>query len=146
MNVGLGRSDGFTRHRDGTGYRAKVEFMVDTRSIKRDSLFLMAQVRLYGRAASDKVKVRNLSNTGIMVEGELLAEVGQRVIVTLRNVGEVGGTVAWTQSARVGIAFDEPIEAARARKHMLESQSEAPRYARPAVHAPYADNYRKRSI
>lgn len=120
--------------------------MVDTRGIKRDSLFLMAQVRLYGRAASDRVKVRNLSDTGIMVEGEILAEVGQRVIVTLRNVGEVGGIVAWTQSARVGIAFDEPIEAALARKNMIEAQTEAPRYARPAVKAPFADKYRKRSI
>ena len=52
---------------------------VDTRHLSRSSLFQMASVRLYGTATSDQVKVRNLSDTGVMVQGELLAEVGQRL-------------------------------------------------------------------
>ena len=106
---------------------------IDTRHLKRDSLFQLADVRLYGSAVSDRVKVRNLSDTGMMVQGELLAEEGQRVIVTLRNVGEVGGKVVWVQSAKLGIAFDERIDSALARKDLSERQKEAPRYARPAV-------------
>lgn len=105
----------------------------DTRSLKRDSIFQMADVRLEGSAASERVKVRNLSDIGMMVEGELIAETGQRVIVTIKKIGEVGGKVAWSQSARVGIAFDEPIDAQLARVSLFGEMPEAPRYARPAV-------------
>lgn len=106
---------------------------IDTRNIKRDSLFQLADVRLYGSAGSDRVKVRNLSDTGMMVQGELLAEVGQRVVATLRNIGEVGGKVVWVESAKVGIVFDERIDLQLARKDLTDRQKEAPRYARPAV-------------
>ena len=119
---------------------------VDTRHLSRSSLFQMASVRLYGTATSDQVKVRNLSDTGVMVQGELLAEVGQRVIVTLRNVGEVGGKVVWTESAKVGIQFDERIDAALAQKNLSERRTEAPRYARPAVDPPKDWNFSTRRI
>lgn len=120
--------------------------LLETRGIKRDSLFLTADVRLYGTAASERVKVRNLSDEGIMVEGELFAEEGQRVIVTLRNIGEVGGVVAWTQSARVGIAFDESIDSARVRQNFVETQKEAPRYARPAMGASKDRSFQTRKV
>ena len=119
---------------------------IDTRNIKRDSLFQLAQVRLYGSANSDRVKVRNLSDTGMMVQGELLVEEGQRVIVTLRNIGEVGGKVVWVNSAKCGIAFDETIDADLARKDLSERQTEAPRYARPAVEAPKDFSFARRRL
>ena len=106
---------------------------IDTRNFKRDTIFQIATVRLAGSIASERVKVRNLSDTGIMVEGELIAQTGQRVIVGIKKIGEVGGKVAWTQSARVGIAFDEPIDAKLARVSLVGEMPEAPRYARPAV-------------
>ena len=106
---------------------------LDTRNLKRDSLFLMADVRVEGSMASERVKVRNLSDGGVMVEGPLIASNGQRVVVTLKQIGDVGGVVAWTQSARIGIAFDEPIDASKARTALKGKMAEAPRYARPAV-------------
>ena len=106
---------------------------IDTRNIKRDSLFLMADVCLDGSAQPSRVKVRNLSDAGMMVEGPLVAQSGQRVVVTLKQIGSVGGRVAWTQSARVGIAFDETIDASKARTKLIGEMPEAPRYARPAV-------------
>lgn len=106
---------------------------IDTRNLKRDSLFLMADVRLEGSVRSERVKVRNLSDGGMMIEGELIASAGQHVVVTLKKIGEVGGVVAWSQSARVGISFDEPVDAGLARTSLVSEKSEAPRYARPAV-------------
>lgn len=106
---------------------------IDTRNLKRDSLFLMADVRLEGSVRSERVKVRNLSDGGMMIEGELIASAGQRVVATLKKIGEVGGVVAWSQSARVGISFDEPVDASLVRTSLAGEKSEAPRYARPAV-------------
>ena len=106
---------------------------IDTRNLKRDSLFLMADVRLEGSLRSERVKVRNLSDGGIMVEGELIASPGQRVVVTLKKIGKVGGVVAWIQSARVGISFDEPVDASLARTSLAGKMPEAPRYVRPAM-------------
>jgi len=106
---------------------------IDTRNLKRDSLFLMADVRVEGSMQSERVKVRNLSDGGMMIEGELIATPGQRVVVTLKKIGEVGGVVAWSQSARVGISFDESIDAGLARTSLVGEMAEAPRYARPAV-------------
>ena len=43
---------------------------VDTRQVNRDSLFLLAQLRVDGQDAVCRVKVRNLSAGGMMAEGE----------------------------------------------------------------------------
>lgn len=88
---------------------------IDTRSLGRDSLFLMADVRVEGRDETCRLKVRNLSNGGMMGEGTLEAIRGQRVTVELRNIGTVSGSVAWTQGSRIGIAFDEEVDARVAR-------------------------------
>lgn len=118
---------------------------IDTRNLKRDSLFLMADVRLEGAIQPERVKVRNLSDAGIMVEGPLLAHVGMRVVVSLKQVGDIGGVVAWSQSARFGIAFDEPIDASRARTKLSGEMTEAPRYARPAI-APRTHDWSVRKV
>ena len=106
---------------------------IDTRNLNRDRLLMMADVRLDGAAAAERVKVRNLSNGGMMVEGKLIARPGQRVVAHIGRIGDVGGCVAWVQSARIGIAFDEMIDAKMARTSLVGDMAEAPRYARPAV-------------
>ena len=118
---------------------------VDTRDLKRDSLFMMADVRVESSPQVERVRVRNLSDRGIMVQGMLIAEVGQRVTVSLKKIGEVGGKIAWNQSARIGIAFDEPIDASKARTDLYGEKVEAPRYARPAV-TPRTDNWKVRNL
>lgn len=118
---------------------------IDTRDLKRDSLFLMADIRIAGSEQTERVKVRNLSDRGIMVQGMLIGEVGQRVTVGLKKIGEVGGMIAWNQSARIGIAFDEPIDSSKARTNLASERVEIPRYARPAV-APREDKYKIRKL
>ncbi|MDE1468558.1 PilZ domain-containing protein [Aurantiacibacter sp. D1-12] len=88
---------------------------VDTRQVGRDSLFLLAQVRVDGQDNASRVKVRNLSAGGMMAEGEMDVIRGARVEVELRNLGWVAGTVAWCQGNRFGIAFVDEIDPKLAR-------------------------------
>lgn len=88
---------------------------VETRSVTRDSLFLLANVTVEQQTVRHRVRVRNLSDGGMMGEGTMKVSRGNRVDVELRNVGAVKGTVAWVQDQRFGIAFDEEIDSQAAR-------------------------------
>lgn len=99
---------------------------VDTRQVNRDSLFLLARIRVDGRDGDDRVKVRNLSPGGMMAEGDVRVARGSRVSVELRNVGWVDGSVAWKQDNRFGIAFLEEIDAKLVRAHGQAEQAAAP--------------------
>lgn len=122
---------------------------VDTRHISRDSLFLMAELRLEGMDRLERVKVRNLSAGGMMAEGPLRVMRGTRLAVRLRNCDWVDGSVAWVQDNRFGIAFDWEIDPALARSApSTGTETSAPRYVRPAGIAPAqfgqtAPGYRK---
>ena len=89
---------------------------IETRSDARDSLFLLAEVRVEQQADSHKVRVRNLSDGGMMGEGSLRVMRGHRVTLQLRNIGTISGTVAWVQDNRFGVAFDEEIDSQLARR------------------------------
>lgn len=108
---------------------------VDTRQVNRDSLFLLAQLRVDGSDQSYRVKVRNLSSGGMMAEGEVKVARGSRVSIELRNLGWVEGSVAWKQESRFGIAFAEEIDPKQARAPVAGEAGDfqAPRYTRPAV-------------
>jgi len=82
----------------------------DTRQVNRDSLFLLALLRVEGDDAEHRVKVRNLSAGGAMAEGDVKVVRGAQVSVELRNIGWVEGSVAWKQDNRFGIAFAEEID------------------------------------
>ncbi|AKQ41231.1 hypothetical protein CP97_02990 [Aurantiacibacter atlanticus] len=99
---------------------------VDTRQVGRDSLFLLAQVRLDGQDTNARVKVRNLSAGGMMAEGDLKVVRGVRVEVELRNIGWVEGTVAWKQGNRFGIAFIDEIDPKLARAPVAASAASLP--------------------
>lgn len=88
---------------------------VETRHIPRDSLFLAADVRLDGVSERFRVKVRNLSPGGMMAEGSVPVTRGARLLIDLRNIGLVEGSVAWVQENRFGIAFADEIDPKRAR-------------------------------
>jgi hypothetical protein len=109
---------------------------VDTRHIPRDSLFLMATVRIAGHDAEHRVKVRNLSAGGMMAEGDMRVERGMRLAVELRNVGSVEGSVAWVQDKRFGIAFSDEIDPKVVRAPVGQGDERAPRYTRPAAVMP----------
>jgi PilZ domain len=95
---------------------------VDTRSVARDSLFLLADIRVEQGAEVHRVRVRNLSDGGMMGEGNLRVQRGHRLTIQLRNIGAVAGTVAWVQDDRFGIAFEEEIDSQQARRPLQSSE------------------------
>jgi hypothetical protein len=88
---------------------------LDTRQVARDSLLLLARLRVDGQDHVHSVKIRNLSAGGAMAEGLVQVARGTGVSVELRNIGWVDGTVAWKQDSRFGIAFAQEIDPIRAR-------------------------------
>lgn len=105
---------------------------VETRSIARDSLFLLAEIRIEQGAEAHRVRVRNLSDGGMMGEGSLRVQRGHRLTIELRSIGAVGGTVAWVQDNRFGVAFDEEIDSQKARRPLQGSDVVAAGQAEPS--------------
>lgn len=87
----------------------------EQRQIARDSLFVMADLRLDGNEETHRIKMRNLSAGGMMGEGSLLLTRGTIVWVEIRNIGWVEGSVAWLHGSRFGVAFREEIDPKLAR-------------------------------
>jgi|TARA_R100000049_G_C1954814_1_gene107121 hypothetical protein len=112
---------------------------IDTRSLKRDSLFLTAELTLADGGESVRVKVRNLSDGGMMAEADLRVERGMRLGVDLRNVGRITGSVAWTQDNRFGIVFDHEIDSKKVREAPTVGDK-TPRFTRPSSIAPPSAN------
>jgi len=118
---------------------------VETRQVERDSLLLLAQVRVDGAGAEYSVKVRNLSAAGMMAEGKAPVARGATVSVALRNIGWVDGTVAWKQDDRFGIAFVEEIDPKLARAPIAAGTPDlaSPRFTRPPIETQKLDQLRK---
>lgn len=99
------------------------------RSRKRDSLFLAARMRAGDGEATD-IRVRNLSEGGLMIDGAPPMAIGTELVVELRNIGPVPGKVAWYIDGRAGVAFDVPIDPIKARKPVATRAASASRPAR----------------
>lgn len=105
------------------------------RARSRDSLFLMAHLWVGDAPAAREVRVRNLSEGGLMVELDRMVEVGTAVRLDLRGIGEISGKVAWGTEGRLGIALDAPIDPKKARKPVGGAKTAVPTtpfYARVA--------------
>lgn len=96
----------------------------ESRQITRDSLFLMADLRVDGASGEHRIKVRNLSAGGMMGEGPVAVVRGAIVEVHIRNVGWVQGTVAWVEANRFGVAFREDIDPKLARAQPRKATDE----------------------
>ena len=99
---------------------------IENRQIARDSLFVMADLRLPGSEDEHRIKMRNLSAGGMMGEGPVRVARGDQVEVNIRNIGWVDGAVAWVQDDRFGVAFREEIDPRVARAAVAPSGAVAP--------------------
>ena len=82
----------------------------------RDSLFLMASLRVEGMRDELTVRIRNLSSGGLMAELPQPVAPDSAIEVEVRGIGWVAGRIAWQTEGRAGIAFDHEIDPQRARK------------------------------
>lgn len=102
------------------------------RQIERDSLFLMADLRIDGLGGDHRIRVRNLSAGGLMAEGGPGVQRGALIWILLRNIGWVEGTIAWVQDSRCGIAFRDEIDPKLARAPLVPGEG-PPRWVRPPL-------------
>lgn len=100
------------------------------RARKRESFFLMARLCVRRSDASWDVRIRNLSEGGLMAEVPKILDVGTEVTLDIRGIGEVAGKVAWFAEGRAGVALDHPIDPSRARKPVGRGEH-TPVYAKP---------------
>ncbi|WP_395392200.1 PilZ domain-containing protein [Novosphingobium sp. BL-8A] len=117
----------------------------ENRQIARDSLFLMADLRVDGLEGESRIKVRNLSPGGMMGEGALRIVRGTSVKVNIRNIGWVPGAVAWVQDNRFGVAFGVEIDPKLARVNVGAAEADTPRFVRTheALYSPDTSALRK---
>src|SRR5688572_1407005 len=78
----------------------------ELRASRRTNLMLAATIEAGGR--STPVRIRNLSDTGALIEGAGLLEKSEPVVVR-RGELEIGATVAWCGGDKCGVRFDRPI-------------------------------------
>lgn len=100
----------------------------------RDSLFLIATLRVAGAREFRQVRVRNLSAGGLMAEVPSPIPQDLPVELELRGIGIVNGKIAWNAAGRVGIAFDEQIDPKAARKPVGAS-AKTPIYVKSVLSA-----------
>jgi hypothetical protein len=82
----------------------------------RDSMMLMTVISAPDGRDIGKVRVRNLSSTGLMADCVQPLKAGDHVSLNLRGIGRVTGTVKWKRSDRIGVSFDSSIDPQQARK------------------------------
>lgn len=121
---------------------------VDTRQVQRDSMFLLARLRVEEEGTEHQVRVRNLSSGGMMAEAQVDVVRGTAVSVELRNLGWVRGTVAWRQDGRFGIAFAQEIDPSVVRVPVgnKSAELESPRYTRAPAATPTIDPTKLRRV
>src|SRR3546814_17854289 len=56
---------------------------------------------------------------------------GEAAILNVRGVGPVSGAVVWINGDKIGVAFDNPIDPARARMPVSSSAAAMPDFLRP---------------
>ena len=100
------------------------------RQVARDSLFLMADIRVLGDKDARPVRVRNLSQGGLMAEFPDGLAQGQRVEFDVRGIGWVSGQIAWSAAGRIGVAFDRQIDPMLARKPVGQG-AHTPTFVKP---------------
>ncbi len=115
----------------------------ENRQIVRDSLFVLADMRLDGADDEHRIKVRNLSAGGMMGEGPVRVVNGGAVFINIRNIGWTEGTIAWVQGSRFGIAFLEEIDPKVARAPLKIGEG-SPRFTKVPI--PASDKAAMRKI
>lgn len=104
----------------------------ENRQISRDSLFVMADLRIDGFEGEHRVRVRNISSGGLMAETPVKVVNGQIAWVNLRNLGWLEGSVAWVQDNRFGLAFREEIDPLQTRAPLVAGEG-TPRFVKPPL-------------
>lgn len=89
--------------------------MIKNRRSHRSPVLLAAAVEIAGERVA--VKLRNLSEEGALIEGEVLPPEGS-ITVFERNELRLGGRVVWVHGRYAGIAFDQALNPEQVLRHV----------------------------
>ena len=112
-------------------WRSSSQPDISTRTNQRDSLFLLTSLCAPDGHFRTKVRVRNLSATGLMADCPIPIAKGEAVLLDLRGIGPVAGSVIWVQGERLGVLFDQAVDPQHAREPVRRSGNPMPDYLRP---------------
>ena len=112
-------------------WRSSSQPDISTRTNPRDSLFLLTSLCAPDGHFRTKVRVRNLSATGLMADCPIPIAKGEAVLLDLRGIGPVAGSVIWVQGERLGVLFDQAVDPQHAREPVRRSGNPMPDYLRP---------------
>ena len=83
----------------------------DQRAHQRSPAMMTARLHLEDdEEGPQEVRIRNLSDRGLMAEPGYPVMAGTRATLTLPGIGEVTGRVAWYAEGRIGVALDDTID------------------------------------
>ena len=99
--------------------------MTERRQVMRESLDILADVRIDGIPGAQRIGLRNVSAGGLMADGLVHSRRGQLVWIDLRGLGWVEGTIAWVQGNRCGVAFHKAMDPAEFRRLLPDVESRA---------------------
>jgi hypothetical protein len=100
----------------------------DQRVAKRHPLIWSAE--LHARGGQWRVRLRNVSATGALIQCSKPLPVGREVALDLGKGGSVDATISWAVGDHAGLAFDEPFDMRRL-SHSKPAVAPA-RWLRPA--------------
>ena len=85
---------------------------INRRSAERDNLVLDTELRC--KDLQYRIRLRNISPNGAMLEGAPHLVPGDRAAVRVGTIGWIDGTIAWSLDSRCGLRFNQPIDLAAA--------------------------------
>jgi hypothetical protein len=111
--------------------------LISKRGAKRDSVFMLTELKDGAGRSLGPARIRNLSATGMMAECDVALRRGDHMACDLRGIGVVTGLVSWERNGRIGVSFDAPIDPKAVRRRVSGPSPEATayvlaRWARPA--------------
>lgn len=68
---------------------------------------------LYWTFEAYSVRLRNISASGAMLEGECMIAPAEKIRLNLAEAGTVAGEVRWCQGGQIGVSFDEKYDLKR---------------------------------
>ncbi|MGV7122407.1 PilZ domain-containing protein [Sphingopyxis sp. 550A] len=67
-------------------------------------------------------RVRNISDTGMMLAADIAVSVGERLDISLSETICLSASVQWTRSGRCGVSFDVPVDAPALLQRLADEQ------------------------
>ena len=100
---------------------------------------------------SNPVRLRNISETGALIQCEVPPRIGSEPLLELGDAGSVFATVSWVVGDQVGLKFQSPFDLgllARARPEVAPAQWKRPNHlsSAGASDSPWAEEWGRMSI